>query len=208
MPLDKKQIPQLAVLGLLVLACITYVSFKVMGGKSPSATPTAAHKAMKAVDLAKTSPTDAVATVSEDATQTGVFPDLKSAPAKRDPFMLQKMPHSDEENGTQHNVIVVKNGGAKLPSIVSPVNPFGAKSNGAISVSKDNQEPQFTLTGVLRGTSNVVILRSGNNERHIVKQGQIVNGRYKVLFVTGDGAVLADKNRRIHFKLGGNKNLS
>jgi hypothetical protein len=207
---DKKQIAQFVVLGVLVVVCIAYVSFKVMGSKAPGAANNPAKNAGAVTALTA----DSSATVTQDQSPTGVFPDLNSPPAKRDPFTVQKLPQSEDQQSSDQQLIearpqpVVVNAGAKLPRIeVAPLNPF-AKTNATVSVSKDNQEPQFTLTGVLRGESNVVILRSGTNERHIVKQGQFINGRYKVLFVTGDGAVLADKNHRIHLKLGGNKNAS
>jgi hypothetical protein len=67
-------------------------------------------------------------------------------------------------------------------------------------------EPTYTLTGVVRGEENVVIVHSSDNTRHIVKQGQLIDGRYRVLSVTEDGAVLANGNRRMYMKLGGVKN--
>ena len=64
------------------------------------------------------------------------------------------------------------------------------------------------ITGVIRGAQNVAIIRSGDKGHYIVKQGQLIDGRYRVLSVTNDGAVLAYKDRRIHLKLGGAKNAS
>jgi hypothetical protein len=92
---------------------------------------------------------------------------------------------------------------------VPPLNPFGKIGGGSIQsvqpVQAEVEEP-ITLTGVVRGVDNVVIVRVGQNGRHVVKEGQTIDGRYRVVSVSGDGAVLVYRNRRIPVKLGGSKN--
>ena len=99
---------------------------------------------------------------------------------------------------------------ARVPPInLKPLNPFSGQSNASVQrVSQDKPEPddEIAVTGVVRGDSNVVIVRIGQTGRHVVREGQTIDGRYHVASVTGDGAVLVYKNRHIPVKLGGVKN--
>jgi len=220
MKLDKKQIPQLIVLGVLVLICIGYVSFKVM---SPAAPPPAP---LQQPDSAKTevkgSDESAATDAQDEIVQNSVFPDLASTPARRDPFTPVVLPGSSVmAQEPPVNVVVdkpkpvriVTNPTAKVPRITTP--PFNPFSQMSAKIDPTPQpvvvpdpDPQFTLTGVIRGDQNVAIIRMGDGGRYVVKQGQLIDGRYKVLSVYDDGATLVYKNRRIHVKLGGVKNAS
>ena len=90
----------------------------------------------------------------------------------------------------------------------NPFNPFSAKSVSTTKIEVQDETPDFALTGVIRGEKNVAIIRSGEGGRYIVRQGQLIGGRYKVESVSDDGATLVYKNRRIYVKLGGVKNAS
>ncbi|MCE5313633.1 MAG: hypothetical protein ABFD49_01430 [Armatimonadota bacterium] len=211
---DNKQIPQLIVLGVLVLICIGYVSFKVI---SPGAKP----KAPAAQSQSETAQSDDKAASDDSAVKavtspTGIFPDLASMPARRDPFTPVGSLDQNEEKPakvavkTEHTrARIVSNLRARVPRIeANPFNPFsgsGGKSvsSGQVQVQVQEEEPLFTLTGVIRGDSNVAIIRSGEGGRYIAKQGQLIDGRYRIESVSDDGATLVYKNRRIHVKLGG-----
>ena len=199
---DNKQLPRLIVLGVLVLLCVGYVSFKVLSPSTPA--PRAPKPAKEAAA--------STASVVPDTSAAQLFAGLGATPARRDPFMPQALPPAESEDTEPANpptkirpVSIVRPNLGKLPKInIGPFNPFGQSSRTlpAITVA----EPTYTLTGVVRGDQNVVIVRSGDNARHIVKQGQLIDGRYRVLAVTDEGAVLANGNRRIYMKLGGVKN--
>ncbi|MHB9036119.1 MAG: hypothetical protein ACYC64_05590 [Armatimonadota bacterium] len=219
MKLDKKQLPQLIVLGVLVLICIGYVSFKAM---SPSAPPPAPVQQPKpeAVNADDETVSDS-ADVEIGAAPAGVFPDLTSTPARRDPFvpyasldaaMTEAQQPAPKTRPEPAPARVVSNPNGRVPRIATnPFNPFAQPSERSVDtrqVQVQEQVPEFTLTGVIRGYRNVAIIRCGEGGRYVVKQGQLIDGRYKVESVSDDGATLVYKNRRIHVKLGGVKNAS
>jgi hypothetical protein len=210
MKLDKKQTPQLVVLGLLVLLCIGYVSFTFV--KPPATEPAPlVIKSAKADAHGKV----AVEVQAQPVAGSTTFPDLSAPIARRDPFTVQTLGGDEAAKPSKPAVLKPK----ALPAPprlasgkVPPLIPFGSFSPGstpALSVvrSAENQEPGFVLTGVICGLENVAIIRV-NSERHVVKQGQFIGGRYRVLSVSQDGVVLACKDRRIHLKLGGVRNAS
>lgn len=203
---DKKQIPQLILLGLLVLACIGYISFTVTKSGRQAPLPTEAQQAVNDAtgeDEAQATPESA------RVFAMGVFPSLTSPPETRDPFVPQITPGKDEPAAAVRPSPQPPKPPVSMAS-VPPFNPFQAMQPNKVSVEAEvvPPDPQFTLTGVISGEKNIAIIRSEDGGRYIVQQGQIINGRYKVLSVSEDGAVLADKNHRIHVKLGGVKNAS
>ena len=216
MKLDKKQLPQLIVLGALVVGCVGYLSFKMVAPSGPgSRNARVAKPAVKPNELNEPAKSDAAATVIPESQTSGVFPDLASTPARRDPFIPQKLPGADlmTRGKMVRNIpkmlAEMQNSMKKVPAIcVKPLNPFGKMGGGSldpVQSAKEEAEEPITVTGVMRGVSNVVILRIGTG-RHVVKEGQTIDGRYRVVSVSGDGAVLVYKNRRIPVKLGGSKN--
>lgn len=205
MKLDKKQIPQLAILGVLVLGCIGYVSFTL--AKPPASAPKPDASKTDAAVVAEL-------TTQPQTMQVGTFPDLSTPIARRDPFVVQYAPVDPAAvrpeavpQQTQRMTPLPKTMGS-----VPPLFPFGNTGGGSTpqltAVPIVEPDPAFALTGVIRGEKNVAIIRVGADERYIVSEGQIIGGRYRVLSVTEDGAVLACKDRRIHLRLGGVRNAS
>lgn len=212
MKLDKKQIPQMVVLGLLVLLCVGYVSFTLV--KPPATEPVPpASKSAKADVPGKAS----VEVRSQPVADATASPDLSAPIPRRDPFAVQSLgtvpapPQTKPANSKAITAAVQRSARAasgKVPPLI-PIGSFKPGSTPGLSVvpSTENQDPDFVLTGVIRGTENVAIIRVGNS-KHVVMQGQIISGRYRVLSVSEDGVVLACKDRRIHLKLGGVRNAS
>lgn len=207
MKLDKKQIPQLVVFGLLVLICIGYVSFKVV--KPPATGPAPAEKQSAKANI----PGNALVQVqAQPVLSTTTFPDLGAPIPRRDPFTVQNLEAVGEPQPGKPadlNITPIAQSAVKAASgRVPPLIPMGSFANVSVVPSAENQDPNFVLTGVICGIENVAIIRVGNSQRHVVKQGQFIDGRYRVLSVTQDGVVLASKDRRIHLKLGGVPNAS
>ncbi len=217
MKVEKKQLPQLVVLGVLVILCIGFVSFQIAGSKkSPrSAAAPSKTEAVKVVEKQETEEPQQLAVIPD------VFPNLQSTPVRRDPFVSAKLPGSVREEAKAVRQQTVRTNTNQIRTAfntagkVPPFNPFRNISQDAgpslqpVPQVREDPEPQFTLTGVIRGSDeNVAIIRTGDNGRYVVKQGQYIEGRYKVLYITTDSAVLAYKNRRIHVKLGGDNNAS
>lgn len=212
---DKKQVPQLIVLGLLVLGCVGYVSFQVM---TPSAAPDPKQAEAKSEQTKVVVTTASVASAVPDNTAYRVFPGLSTVPSRRDPFIPQALPGAIDLNAPTPGVKQVRPVNTqpmpfgKLPKIdIKPLNPFGgsgASTGLPHPPAAVEQEPKFTLTGVVRGTENVAIIYGGDGGRYVVRQGQMIEGRFKVLMVLSDAVVLSDKGRRIYVRLGGEQNAS
>jgi hypothetical protein len=203
MKLDKKQIPQLIVLGVLVIVCIGYVSFSVFSPKQAAPRPPAEKAASTAASEAETSASQESAVLPP-----GEFPEMMGATVRRDPFTPQIAATAEQLAATPKPA----RHGAGLKNLsggVPPINPFKGPSGampGMLPVPE--KEPEFVLTGIIRGAENVAIIRVGDTGRHIVREGQLIDGRYRVMRVTDDGAVLVYKNRRIDVRLGGAKNAN
>jgi|GEM_PF-775547 len=221
---DKKQTIQLVISGLLVVVFVGYLSFEFLAPKGQAKPPSSTAGNADDRISAKPAGTSDEENAEPNQATIRVFPDLASVPSRRDPFMPQKLGESEVTESTaipkrsqfQPKLpTFAKNLFSKIPAItVPPVNPFAqntrieapSRSTAIAQPTKDN--PEFVLTGVVRGEENVAIIRSRENGRYVVKQGQFIDGRYKVLYVTHDGVVLADGHRRIYVKLGGVKNAS
>lgn len=209
---DKKQTPQLIVLGLLVILCIGYVTFTVAKPPETEMTPPVV-KIDKPVNAAT-----AMQVRSRPLANIESYPNLSSPIARRDPFTVQRVNGAQEPPAEAQSTVVNKPAQAAAAPPAServlPVIPFGGfrSSSGGEVVAVPSQpaepaEPEIVLTGVICGDENVAIIVV-DSKRYVVKQGQFVGGRYKVLSVSSDGVVLADKDRRIRVKLGGVPNAS
>ena len=206
MKLDKKQLPQLIVLGVLVLLCIGYVSFTIKPKQLP---PPPAPVAEQQANEAKEN--------SEEATEivpVGIFPNTTVEVSRRDPFTPQALPVTGKKPGEYVQVAmrkspvnVFKSQSGRVPPI-NPLAMFGQGGTPAPITAQPAEEPipQFVLTGVVRGENNVAIIRVGQSERYVVKQGQVINGCCKVVYVYDDAVLLDYKNHRMYVKLGGAKN--
>lgn len=217
---DKKQLPQLIVLGILVVICIGYVSFKVV---LPSKTDKKA--AVKLSEEDKKINENVVETfkkLSDMEMPVTTFPNLVVQPNRRDPFKPQLDKILDEvapRIKTANRVITPPKGlfsssNIKMPPMdIGNVGLFNPQRSGPTVIRPEvsiqpEPEPQFSLTGVIEGNQNVAIIRGGDNSRYVVKEGQLIEGRYRVREITQDGATLVNGNRTIYLKLGGAKNAS
>jgi hypothetical protein len=222
MKLDKKQMPQVIVLGVLLLACIGYVTFQFTSHKPAPPAPAPAEQAQGQDQKA-----------DETAEQVEKLANLPAV-SKRDPFspvMVASLPGEPVPlSKGQYNSATVRervmsklNPNRPVPTIWKssstvprmpgpmhvepiPLTMVGGRTNGSVSsIPVTPGDPNFIVTGVIRGGKNVAIVRSGD-ERHIVREGQYIQGKYRVDSVTDDGVVLSESNRRISLKLGGEKN--
>lgn len=214
MKLDKKQVPQLVVLGLLVMTCIGYVSFTVM--KPPATEPAPAPKQAASRSAGKAM----IRLAAQPIPATSTFPDLSAPIPRRDPFTTQALDVEPLVQPSSIKPIAVKTSQIRVASgKVPPLTPIGSFSPGSTvrqpafgsglsAVPSESRDPSFVLTGVIRGVQNVAIIRVGPSERYVVTQGQTIRGRYRVLHVFHDAVVLDCNDHRIHLKLGGVRNAS
>ncbi|MCX6343474.1 MAG: hypothetical protein NT018_00195 [Armatimonadetes bacterium] len=207
MKLDKKQVSQLVVLGVLLIGGIGYVTFQLNSGGTPNA---------RAKPAAKISLDNAPATRSETVEQMSgmIFPNLTTPVPRRDPFaaMARKLLPQDQTPAKQINPAI-----RKPPKSIGP-NPFANSTRvppldiklpgGSSATTEQVKEPEFALTGIIRGVENVAIIRSGQNGRYVVKQGALIEGRYRVISISQDSIMLENNGRLLRVKLGGVKNAS
>ena len=208
MKLDKKQLPQLVALGVLMLGSVGYVSFTVLRPKKSARVPAPVVEARQETDgsggAADSRPT---AARQWQMVVARTFPDLMNVPARRDPFVPQIVPDAApaQPERARSSPAPRRPTANQFAGSVPPVNPFAVIGPGTLPSAAvvPEPDPDFVLTGIIRGKENVAIIRAGESGRYIVKQGQLIDGRYRVLSVSDNGAVLAYKKRRIHVRLGG-----
>jgi hypothetical protein len=218
---DKKQLQQFIALGVLAVSFVGFVSFQVMGTKTPPAVAPGSASTSNGSD-GSSSDSGATAGKTElvsDLIAKGVFPGLSKDLPRRDPFILQVMPNSGPTDQvvapTRVDTMVQANnapkpdfGNEKIPSInVRPINPFagGSASPGSARITAVEPERTFTVTGVVRGEHNVAIVYDDKGGRYVVREGELIDGQYSLRSVGREGVVLSHKNRAIHVKIGGAK---
>jgi len=198
---DNKQKIQIAVLAVLVLLCIGYAGIKMMGGKSSPPPQTKAEQPSQQAKPVETLPAPGNAVMSNAVAE---------APAQvnpRDPFMpmmetmVATAPSSTTRRFSNHTV--------------PPIIPLGAgvgqsgNENGSTpnQVAVSDTFPQYQLTGVITGQTNIAIIRLGES-RYIVKEGQKIDGQYEVTSVSQEGVLLSKGGRSVFLKLGGDGNAN
>lgn len=134
---------------------------------------------------------------------------------KRDPFAPAMNISTGESAPPPSRVALAP--AEMLPPLLAdifPLPPLGAGAGGqsyeareAIQQPAEQPFPTFVLTGVITGRTNVAILRLGES-RYIVKEGQLIDGTYKVVTVSQDGVLLAHDDHSVFLKLGGDGNAS
>ncbi len=78
-------------------------------------------------------------------------------------------------------------------------------SGGSAGQQSEQEDPSqvYKLTGVIQGSVNVAILRGPDNARYIVREGQVIDGKYQVTRVTRFGVSLSYNKRSYLLSLGG-----
>jgi len=203
---DKKQTTQIAVFGVLLAVCAGYGAFKLVGKKAPP--PPQAPKPAAA----------APATTHPVAAANSVEPEYGSLTLGAAPGVMRKDPFApafSEADQTPRNVVQLRPRGRTIGPVVPNIQglppigaigqAFGLTSPPGIAATPP---PDFRVTGVVVGEQNVAIVQLGQDERQVVREGQFIGGRYKVLSINKGGVVLKGDGRLIHVKLGGAKNAS
>ncbi len=201
--LDRKQMQQVVVLGVLFLAAIGYAAYQLLftgatgaSTKSPSETAT-----------------EQPATNAEPQTTATTW--LQTTEPARDPFVVppqfDNLRQNQVQTSRQTRVASVPNVSELPPMPVMPV------SGGAVGVpspaetpsgptSQPETEPTITVTGVVVGEYPVAILRSEGGHQRIVQPGQQLEGGYVLRRVSRDGIVLEKDGKTVTLRPGGNPN--
>jgi len=201
-----KKLPQLIILGALLAVCLGYVVYRLVGTKTQAAPPPSA-----ATQQTQNAPSAAIT----EPQPTPQLPDavVAASGAKRDPFAPAVTPEAETPTVSPQPVRVAQAPPKWLSGTLPPFRPPVGESGLSVRPTEpvtatEEATPEFRLTGVVRGATSVAIIRAGDKGRHIVREGQYINGRYKVVAILGTSVIISDGHNRKELKLGGKSNAS
>lgn len=203
MKIAEEQKKQFIVLCCLIVFVLAFAVVKIVGSGSqaqPRQTQAAAKKTDAVAEpsgVAESPPQEQLALA-----ESGVEADA----ASRDPFIPQV-------NMDAPVVVPVKIPKGTRPPIIKGLDdlePFTFTRE--IKVTTNNppaKEPEsdpsqsLRLTGIIQGAINVAILRGTDGARFIVREGQVIDGKYRVDLVTRFGVRLSHNGKSYLLSLGG-----
>jgi len=227
MKLDKKQMPRVIVLGVLIVLVVGFGLFRIMGTRTSASTPsnpskTGTRKTNEAgtgtqqTDAAR--PSVQVASEPEEP-QVVITP---SGP-KRDPFapvdissapiapgreqikasVMARNPMSIANPALPPLMPIGPGGKAGLPSLLTPGTPLAGRAPSA-----PRQQADLKLTGVVGNGHRLAILRGNGEERYFVRRGDRVGGQYQVAAITPYSVTLSGAEGKVVLKLEDSKQES
>lgn len=205
--MKESKLPQIIVLVLLVALCLGYVVYRLSGSNTQAACPPQENPVEQVAPSMEPAP-DPEASQNLDQTVPAEQTALNAVvmAAKKDPFAPEFV------SAVQKPMKVAAAAPPRLGMTLPPFTPQMPMHVTALESSGEVQEATSTqtyrLTGVIRGETNIAIIRSGDSGRHIVKEGQYINGRYKVIAIREASVIVAFGNERKEIKLGGETNAS
>lgn len=204
MKLDKADQPKIIILGVLLAIFLGYGGYSLMGKKTSAAPPPPSVREA----AVKNVPASAVVTPKKDVgvqvVQADVLPLEEPAP-KKDPFNPCVSVESTTVSAPRPLM-----GQRCLPNLpafrssLSPL-PISVRPSGGPTLLAVQQDPKFVLTGIIQGVTAVAIVAGGSG-RHIVREGQLIDGKYFVKYIGRDRVVLTEGYRSIYLRLGGATN--
>ncbi|MEN6520129.1 MAG: hypothetical protein ABFD46_03125 [Armatimonadota bacterium] len=215
-----KQTSQVIVFGILVAVCVAFVVMKVASSSKPVSAKTQT-KQKAAAATGKTSNNGESTAALDDSSVIDIHVASSSPAARRDPFAptmdtvgkdiqyippIRKLTQMPGMNTHPINTPVMPL--PVLPVGAGPQNAAQAVPTGRVVNAPEAEAfPAFVLTGVITGRTNVAIIRL-EDSRYIAKEGQLINGKYKVVSVSSEGVRLDHGGRSVFLKLGGEGNAN
>lgn len=194
MRIDESQRTQFIVLCCLVAIVLAYGAYSLIGKKGPGAKkPSESTEAQAGASQAAGATGDAF----------GVWVAALSDKDARDPFAVQLVAPSQSQTPPSRT-----EGPTPVRPDIPPVYPIIVGPNG-IGPPVGPPEPapaeQLRLTGVVEGDVNIAIIRGEGDARHIVREGQTIDGKYAVESISRLGVRLRsyEDNQIIVLRLGG-----
>lgn len=196
MKVDDSQKKQLLVLCVLIVVAIGYGVMSLMGGEEAPVVPGGKNHSAKRAE-----------TPAAGIPAAGGAPEQAMAIAPldtRDPFSPQVGPVSTA---------------AKVPPPapepqIRPLAPMMAQPQvspmpslpGVQSAQRvDDLTKQFSVIGVIRGSRNVAVIKTGGGGSSIVREGQTIDGKYKVESISSGMVLIKHEGRSVVLRLGGNQ---
>ncbi|GIV21600.1 MAG: hypothetical protein KatS3mg023_3351 [Armatimonadota bacterium] len=202
--MDRKQMQQVIVLGVLFLAAMGYAAYQLFFTGSTSANTKGATTTTSEQQAKEAEP------------QTTAPPWLSSSEPMRDPFVIPPQFDNLKQNQVQTprqapRVASVPSVGTLPPMPVTPVSSASGSSTSPVdtpapSTPQQETQPNITVTGVVVGERPVAILRSEGGNQRIVQPGHQLEGGYLLRTVSRDGVVLEKDGKTVTLRPGGNPN--
>jgi len=201
--LDRKQLKQVIVLGVLFLVVIAYTVFQLFFTGS-----TGASTKGTAATTSATGPAE-----GEQQQQTTSPSWLMPNEPARDPFVIPPQFDNLRQNRaavrpTPPRVASAPNIGALPPMPVVPVP--GSAGSSIVPPPNDSAapspEPSIAVTGVVIGDYPVAILRGESGSQRIAQPGHQLEGGYVLRAVSREGIVLEKDGKTVTLRPGGNPN--
>lgn len=205
--LDRKQLQQVIVLGVLFLAAVGYAVYQLFfAGATGASTKGSGTTTVSTEQTAADSPSP----------ETTTPPWLNASAPPRDPFAIP--PQFDNLRQSQRqSVSASPTRMASAPAVSAlPPMPVAPLSGGTAEPSRSEpttpaaspSEPEvnITVTGVVVGEYPVAILRAGEGSQRIAHPGNALEGGYILRTVSRDGVTIEKDGKTITLRLGGNSN--
>lgn len=214
MKVDKADMPKIIVLGVLVAVFIGWGAYSMIGRRAAASSPPPAQSVREAAEsdsAAKPKTPPAPKVEPAKPVQVAATPAAQPQPTK-DPFTPRVSDAPVIAGALPRIPMIPRNSNlAMLPPFKPGISVRPIDDGGSCGITPFGAapalDPQFVLTGVINGATNVAIIRAGD-ERHIVREGQYINGKYLVKSIGHDRVVLTTGTRSINLRLGGASNAS
>ncbi|MDI6828225.1 MAG: hypothetical protein QME62_07070 [Armatimonadota bacterium] len=214
MKIEEGQKKQLVILCCLIALVIGFGVYRVIGVGTQAAPPKVVQTTEVKEQAAEPEPKEAKVADAENSYVLAQF----QAGEARDPFAPQALPKSKQQDLEESKKPQISAnlppllGGSKPPIQVMPPllindNACGGMANAQTNEKSEQAEDpsqELKLTGVIEGSINVAIIRGPNNARYIVREGQIIEGKFNVVSISRAGVKIAYNGKTFFLRLGGN----
>lgn len=197
MKLEKEQRTQFIVLCVLVAVVIGFGGYRMIGTATSANSPAASAKSATAVEKSGQPKTDS-------SEQPSSAQDLAKAmgfvlPVK-DPFEPKDVPSTVASpkpvvTPTVPRLPLIARE-SRMPLPVMPAfesQPIGMAPTPVVEQVDPSRD--YRLTGVIEGDSNIAIIRGPQDSRHIIREGQSLDGRFMIRSITRAGVRLSYNGR-------------
>ncbi|MGB9588056.1 MAG: hypothetical protein ACPL7O_07740 [Armatimonadota bacterium] len=196
MKTTENQKTQVIILSCLIIAVVIFGVYR-MFGTTTQASPVDSQ-AKKVPE--KATPIENQAPTNEPPMVRVALGDIKA----RDPFTPQVGPKVQSSASTTSSI----SRSIEPPTIgsippLTEIAPIGSPTIRLVSNDSEKEAlPDLRLTGVIEGDTSVAIFRLNDNIRYIVREGQVIDGRFTVESISRFGVRLGSKHGHLFVKLG------
>lgn len=199
MKITENQKTQVIILCCLIIAVVIFGIYRMLG-TTTHASPKAGTDSQAKKVSEKAASVENQAPTNEQPMVRVAMGDVKA----RDPFTPQVGPKVQSSASTTSGIsrsIVPPSIGSIPP--LTEITPIGSPTIRLVSNDSEKEAlPDLRLTGVIEGDTNVAIFRLNDNTRYIVREGQVIDGRFTVESISRLGVRLGSKHGHLFVKLG------